>query len=233
MELNGTPDNVVAMPPQSPNVPERPALTNPNLGASLNSDYEALRNDMEQATELAAELQRKLSEKSNDFALLKQVFEKSRTDLATLNANVIELRKERHRLANEAMRVLALEMELKVAARERDQSQAELQTLRESLAHARDQTGQHTQKSDAIIAQLAGRVAALKGQLAAVHQLPRPTPVREAADPAVKAVVATISDAVERLKELLGPGAAPQQKPARPLPAKERIEEHIDISYGA
>jgi hypothetical protein len=75
-------------------------------------------------------------------------------------------------------------------------------------------------------------VVALKGQLATVQQAPRPAPAAAATDPAVKAAVSTISDAVERLKEILGPGAPTQPRPARPAPVRERIEEHIEISFG-
>src|ERR1700736_3005625 len=76
----------------------------PKISATLRSDYEALQNDVRLANELAADFQRQLAGKSNDFALLKQVFEKTREDLGHLHAGIAALREERHRLANEAMK---------------------------------------------------------------------------------------------------------------------------------
>src|SRR5688500_7910196 len=80
---------------------------NPNLSANLHADYEALQNDMQQAKDLAADFQQQLAGKSNEFAQLKQLFEKTAADLAHLQAGIVELRAERHRLANESMRATA------------------------------------------------------------------------------------------------------------------------------
>src|SRR4051812_17316931 len=89
-----------------------PEMVNPKLSANLRADYDALRNDVQQANELAADFQKKLAGKSNEFAILKQVFEKACEDLGRLQAGISELREERHRLANEAMRATALQMKL-------------------------------------------------------------------------------------------------------------------------
>src|SRR5580700_8102756 len=80
------------------------ARVDPRLSTTLHSKYEALQNDVQQANELAADFQRQLAGKSNDFALLKQVFEKTREDLGQLHAGIAALRAERHNLANEAMK---------------------------------------------------------------------------------------------------------------------------------
>lgn len=92
--------------------PERPPLTDPHLSAKLRADCEALQNDVQQARELAADFQRQLAGKSNEFAALKRVFHETRTHLEKLEQGIKELREERHRLANEAMRALAFERQV-------------------------------------------------------------------------------------------------------------------------
>src|SRR4051812_1147730 len=97
----------------------KPAV-NPNLSANLSADYEALQNDMQQAKELAADFQRQLAGKSNEFAQLKQLFDKATTDLNHLQEGIVELRAERHRLANESMRATAFQLKLAQVTGERD-----------------------------------------------------------------------------------------------------------------
>ena len=87
-------------------------LTDPNLSAKLRADFAALQNDVQQARELAADFQRQLAGKSNEFAALKRVFQETRTHLEKLEQGIKELREERHRLANEAMRALAFERQV-------------------------------------------------------------------------------------------------------------------------
>jgi len=101
-----------------------------NLNPVAAAEVEALLNDMEQAREMAADYQNALSSKSNEFAELKQVFEKTNRDLAQLQASVAELREERHRLANDGMRAEALELRVQRITKERDDLQAELKELR-------------------------------------------------------------------------------------------------------
>ena len=95
------------------------------LGSSVAADLEAVRNDMEQARELAAEYQRELAGKSNELAALKQLFEKTREHLIQLQTSITKLRDERHRLANEAMRAEALQRKLEQVTAERDLLRAE------------------------------------------------------------------------------------------------------------
>ena len=89
-----------------------PPLTDPNLSAKLRADCEALQNDVQQARELAADFQRQLAGKSNEFAALKRVFQETRVHLEKLEQGIKELREERHRLANEAMRSIAFERQV-------------------------------------------------------------------------------------------------------------------------
>jgi predicted RNase H-like nuclease (RuvC/YqgF family) len=128
---------------------ETPAVTAAarTLGTSVSADLEALKNDVEQARELACEYQRQLAGKSNDHALLKSLFEKTRDDLVHLHKGIAELREERHRFANEAMKATALEMKLERMTRERDQLQNEVQALRNIRAgEADERVGQLTRE---------------------------------------------------------------------------------------
>src|SRR5204863_314329 len=95
------------------------------LGSSVSTDLEAVRNDMEQARELAAEYQRELADKSNELAALKQLFDKTRQHLIQLQSSITKLRDERHRLANEAMRAEALQRKIDQVTAERDLLRAE------------------------------------------------------------------------------------------------------------
>src|SRR5688500_8403202 len=96
-----------------------PVVPDPTqLGRSVSADFEAIRNDMEQARELAAEYQRALAGKSNELAAMNQLFEKTRLHLIQLELSIKNLREERHRLANEAMRAVALEQKLEQVIKE-------------------------------------------------------------------------------------------------------------------
>lgn len=109
------------------------------LGTSVSADLEALKNDVEQARELACEYQRQLAGKSNDHALLKSLFEKTRNDLVQLHQGIAQLREERHRFANDAMKAMALEVKLERVTRERDQLQNEADALRKIRAGEGDE----------------------------------------------------------------------------------------------
>lgn len=224
-------ENTIDSAPKPANGAERPALTNPSLGAALTADYEALRNDMAQAAELAAEFQRRLSEKSNETALLKQVFEKTRTDLGKMQTDILELRRERHRLANEAMRAQAFEMMLKQMTSERDRLSAELETMRADLAAARQEIAarhepaERAEKPNGVVARLTARVESLNAQLAAA-------PARASVDPELRAVAGTISEAVQRLMGMIDPRPVVVRPPALNGNSQIPDEDHIDISFG-
>ena len=108
-------------------------LTDPNLTAKLRADYEALQNDVQQARELAADFQRQLAGKSNEFAALKRVFQETRSHLERLEVGIRELREERHRLASEAMRAAALDSQLKERDIQLQSRTAEINALRAQL----------------------------------------------------------------------------------------------------
>ena len=99
---------------------------NPNLTAALRLEYDALVNDMRRAQDLCAEFQRQLDGKSHEVEEFKYLFAKTQSDLFQLQDSITELREERHRLANEAMRATALSRKLVAITRERDRLVAEL-----------------------------------------------------------------------------------------------------------
>src|SRR4051812_22021066 len=57
-----------------------------NLGPAVSADVEAILNDMEQARALAADYQKALAGKSNEFAELKQTLERTQQELANYQA---------------------------------------------------------------------------------------------------------------------------------------------------
>jgi chromosome segregation ATPase len=115
--------------PETPHKSSPTATAKTPLGASLAADYEALQNDFEQAQELAADFQRQLAGKSNEVAHFKAILEKAQGDFTRLEGHIRELREERHRLANEVMRVAALDMEIVKLRRETEQLREQLDTL--------------------------------------------------------------------------------------------------------
>ena len=106
----------------------------PNLTGNLTAEYEALQNDLEQAKSLARDYQNQLCDKSNDVAALKLTLEKTAADLEKLQQHIVALRHERHKLANEVMRVVSLEA--KLAA-----SEARIAGLTEELRRERAGAG--------------------------------------------------------------------------------------------
>jgi chromosome segregation ATPase len=91
---------------------------NPQLSAKLTAEYLALQNDLEQARSMAEDYQRQLSDKTNAFAVLKSRLARTIIELQSLQEHIMELRKERHHLANEAMRAKALEQTVAQMAEE-------------------------------------------------------------------------------------------------------------------
>ena len=112
-------------PPQSTD--PKSTQADPRITKSLGADFEALKNDLQQATDFAAELQSELSMNKNDAAHFKQLFQKTREDLARMNESILALRRERHEFANEVMIARGQLVKLQRAADERDQALATVQ----------------------------------------------------------------------------------------------------------
>lgn len=129
-------------------------FTTPTLSATLATDYQALQNDLREANELTAELQRELAGKSNEFALLRQVFEKTRQDLENLQAGISALREERHGFANESMRAYALEQKLGRVTAERNGLRIALESVRKQAEAAAEEIEKQLESRDIRIREL-------------------------------------------------------------------------------
>lgn len=154
--------------PQSTDIslpPPPPRLVNPDLSGSLAADHEALQNDLLQAQDLAADFQRQLAGKSNEYAQLKQILEKTQKDLEHLQGGIVELRAERHRLANEAMRATAFEAKLAKVTAERDRLRIELEVMRSALARTGDDLAIQLRDRDRHIAELVVEMVGLRQAL--------------------------------------------------------------------
>ena len=126
---------------------------NPNTTPRLNADLDALRNDVEQAHELAGEFQRQLAHKSNDVAQLQQLVEKTLRDLELLQAGIIALREERHRLANDVM-LAACGLRADSAKDYTGNLRDELDAARTALGRSARELVQQLRERDATIANL-------------------------------------------------------------------------------
>lgn len=206
-------------------------LTNPNLSANLRSEYEALINDVEQANELAAELQRQLSGKSNEIAEFKQLFEKTQKDLGHLQASITELRQERHRLANEAMRAVAFERKLADMTAERNRLKTELDVMRQGLTSSAEDSERRLRERDAQITRLSLEVDTLHeksrgGATGALRAAANPV-----ADPAVRKTLAELWQTLERLQTMLDPNPEPRPALHATSQPSGNAEEFIDITF--
>lgn len=165
-------------------------LTNPNLTAALRLEYDALVNDMRRAQALSAEFQRQLIGKSTEADEFKDLFAKTQTDLFQLQDSITELREERHRLANEAMRATALSRRLAEITVERDRLATEVESLRVSAEASTLKNA--TETSSTVVAASAPREDWKKEQ-----------------DHGVKAVVSEMWRTLDRLQAILDPADHP------------------------
>ena len=184
---------------------------NTQLSASLRADFEALQNDFEQANAMTVDLQCQLAGKSNEFAQLKHHFEKTSRNLAQLQRDIEELREERHRLANEAMMVTALEMSLQKSIEERNQLKLEIAKV--------------VQEKDAQIAELNQKVQAGKNAAAVPST---PSSLARGSNPRASALITEISRSVEQLRLVMG---VPESKPSSGKTPSDN--EFINISFAS
>ncbi len=214
----------------SPAAVENAFEIDPNITKSICADYEALSNDLEQAHALAADFQQELRGKSNEVAHLKQVLQKSESDLAKLQVSITDLREERHRLANELTAALAVEFKLTKVTDERDRLVIELER-----SQARCRALEVAQKAVPVV-----RSPHTRRPPAAPPAPPQPPPPPppEPANAVMKAAVSEISEAMQRLLEVIerseaSPRPAPRptaaQSPKRAQPPEE--DKTIEISF--
>ncbi|MDR3402301.1 MAG: hypothetical protein P4L99_07360 [Chthoniobacter sp.] len=160
-------------------------LVNPNLTGSLAADHVALQNDLVQAQELAADFQRQLAGKSNEYAQLKQILEKTEKDLAHFNEGIVELRAERHRLANEAMRAVAFQSKLAKVTSERDRLRIDLEVIRHALAQKGDELETKLRERDRRIAELVVEMVGLRQALEEARKGVHPSPTVQPASQSI------------------------------------------------
>lgn len=142
----------------------------PTLSAVLRAEYEALQNDLRQAKEMAADFQRQLAWKTNDFAQLKQIFVKTQGDLARLQAAIVALREERHRLAADAMRAAALDRKLATVIAERNELRAQIESFGKEVPTGAPEAARLVKERENQIADLTVQVLNLKEALAEAHR---------------------------------------------------------------
>jgi len=176
---------------------DEPWRVDPRLTAILQSDYEALQTDMLQINALAADFQKQLAGKSDDFALLNQVFENTREDLAHLHAGIAALRAERHRLANEAMKAEAYRVQLAAVTGERSQLRIDLEVVRRNLASSREEIARSLRQRDKQVADLTVENALLKQKLVEAQRKPAESAQSAWPDLDDPKYLSAIEDAVE------------------------------------
>lgn len=212
------------MPETAPEAPAPPfpaPVLSPQLGPKLAADYEALRNDLEQAQEIAAEFQREIAGKSNEIAGMRQLLEKTQLHLEKMEANVSQLRRERHDLANRVMASAATELKLERSVAECERLRREAEALQGAVQAAAQTAAEESQaeirRLEIENARLLTQIEALTLRGAAPANLP--ADLSDAASQG--ALLARILTTVEEVRD------AVNQIPRNSAP------EFIDISFDA
>ena len=165
--------------PNSAAVPEVPV--NQSLGAAVSRDYEAVQSDLLHANELAAKLESQLAGKSKEALHLRFLFDQTKTHLAHMQDGILAMRKERHKLANDAMRATGLDFMLKRVTAERDRLKTELDGVLEEIAAEKTAQPLRFDKRDHQIAELTFELVKLRTEVAELRKnsappTPLPTP---------------------------------------------------------
>ena len=160
-------------------VPASPV--NPSLGAAVSQDYEAVQSDLQNANELAAKLESQLAGKSKEALHLRFLFDQTKTHLAHMQDGILAMRKERHKLANEAMRAMGLDIMLKRVMAERDRLKTELDGVLEGIAAEKTAQPLRFDKRDHQIAELTFELVKLRTEVTELRKnsappTPLPTP---------------------------------------------------------
>lgn len=180
--MNETPE----IPPQQPEPPRAPDCppAKPSLTASLRKDYEALQEDLRQAHETTANLETQLAGKSKELLHLKFLFEQTKAHLAHMQDGIVAMRMERHKLANEAMRAMGLDIMVARLTAERDRLKSELDGILEGLAIEKAEKELRFDKRDHHIAEITLELMKLRQEVAELRRSnPRPAAPAPAAPP--------------------------------------------------
>ena len=162
--------------PQAVAIAPNPPV-NPNLSTALRENYDAVQEDVRQANELAANLGAQLAGKSKEAMHLKFLFEQTKAHLAHMQDSIVAMRAERHKLSNEAMRAMGLDIMLARVTAERDRLKNELAGILEGLASENAQKPLRFDKRDHRIAELTFEVMNLRQEVEDLRRMnPRPAP---------------------------------------------------------
>ena len=179
----------------SPQPPEREprapvaAPVNPNLSAALRENYETVQNDLLEAKDLAENLEVQLAGKSRQMLHLKFLLEQTKTHLGHMQDGIVAMRMERHKLANEAMRAMGLDLMLARVTAERDRLKNELEGILEGLAAENAHKPLRFDKRDHMIAELSFELITLRQEVADLRRMhPRPAPVAPEPPPRPRAL---------------------------------------------
>ena len=126
---------------------------------------DAVQQELREAHQLATSLDAELAGKSKEVLHLKFVLDRTKAHFGHLQDSVAALRQERHKLANDAMKVQGLEMMVGRITGERDRLKAELAD-REALAAQNSPAGPNFDQRDQTIAELTFENVKLRQELA-------------------------------------------------------------------
>jgi DNA repair exonuclease SbcCD ATPase subunit len=143
----------------------------PNLSSNLQSDHDAILNDLREAKQVAATLEVQLAGKSKEVMHLKFLLEQTKTNLAHMHDGIAAMRKERHKLANTAMRTPVMDIMLARVTTERDQLRAELNRVVERPTGVKPASALFLDERDHQIADLTSELFTLRKELAAMRRV--------------------------------------------------------------
>lgn len=150
---------------------------NRSLGLVLSENYEAVNEDLQQAHRLAASLEQQLAGKSKELLHLKFLFEQTKTHMGHLQDGIAAMRRERHKLANDSMRAMGLDIMVKRLTAERDRYKTELESLLEAIAAEKSQDSLSFDKRDHRIAELTLQLMEARQELEHLrHSQPQAAP---------------------------------------------------------
>jgi len=151
----------------SPAIGELKPVIDRSLGAALQEDSAVVREDLQKATEVVAHLPNESVTQTRMILHLKRLLEDSSARFGHLQESIAALRKERHSLANEAMRAQGLEIMMKRMTAERDQLKAERDGILQALAdEAAKKPTLRFDPRDVQVVELTVQVVNLKRELA-------------------------------------------------------------------
>ena len=158
----------------------------------MSESYEVLQEDLLKANQLTANLEAELAGKSKEVLHLKFLFEQTKAHMGHMQDSIAAMRKERHKLANDAMRAMGLDIMVARLKAERDRLQNELNGVLEGLANENTQKALRFDKRDHQIAELTFEVMNLRQEVADLRRVnprsapasppPRPMPLKTSAE---------------------------------------------------